>query len=117
MKVLGIYSGLPTSIAAALLEGFYERVLERVHEYALMMSPLKVVSLSILDLHLDFTCDSAEVSLDLIAFIRANATKRGFTGKFKAIVFHGPTETVVNVVLRTRGPADPNDSTETNTGL
>ena len=81
--------------------------------------PSKVVSLSILDLHLDFTCDSAEVSWDLIAFVRAmlDATKRGFTGKFKAIVFHGPTETVVNVALRIRGPADPNDSTETNTGL
>lgn len=117
MKVLRIYSGLPTSIAAALR--VFTSVCLNASTNTLKDEPSKVVSLSILDLHLDFTCDSAEVSWDLIAFVRAmlDATKRGFTGKFKAIVFHGPTETVVNVALRIRGPADPNDSTETNTGL
>ena len=44
----------------------------------------------------DFTCNSTDVSWDLIkAFVTAmlDATKRGFAGKFEAVVFHGPTET------------------------
>lgn len=118
MRLLRIDSGLPISIASALLEDFYERVLERVHGFAPTIRPLKAVSLCILDLHLDFMCDSAEVSWDfIIAFVRAmlDATKRGFTGKFQAVVFHGPTQTAVYVALRILGPADPNDSTDTDT--
>lgn len=114
MRFLRIDSGLPIFIASALLEDFYERVLERVHEFATKISPLKVVSLFVLDLYLDFECDSAEVSWDFIkAFVRAmlDATKRGFTGKFEAIVLHDPTQTVVNVALRILGPADRIDST------
>lgn len=120
MKFLHIDSGLPIAIASALLEDFYERVLDRVHHFATTIAPLKVVSLYVLDLHLDFACDSAEVSWDFImAFVTAmlDVTKRGFTGKFNAIMFHGPTETVVSVALRILGPADPNDSMETTTGL
>ena len=120
MRFLRFDSGLPIPIASALLEDFYARILERVHGFATTINPLKVVSLFVLDLHLDFTCDSAEVSWDFIkAFVTAmlRATKKGFVGKFTAAVFHGPTETVVNVALRILGPADPNDSTETTAGL
>lgn len=70
------------------------------------------MSLSVLDLYLDFTCDSAEVAWDFIkAFVTAmlDATQRGFAGKFKVFAFHGPTKTVVNVALQILGPAEPAD--------
>lgn len=120
MRFLRIDSGLPISIASALLEDFYQRVLEHVHKLAATVTPSKTVSLGILDLHLDFTCNSTDVSWDFIrAFVTAmlDATKRGFTGKFQAVVFHGPTETAVNVALRVLGPAKTNDSTDIITGL
>ncbi|KAL9064323.1 MAG: hypothetical protein Q9161_008957 [Pseudevernia consocians] len=88
MRFLRIDLGLPVSIASALLEDFYERVLERVHGYVTTIAPLKAVSIGILDLHLEFTCNSAEISWEFIkAFVTAmlNATKRGFTGNFKAL--------------------------------
>ena len=120
MNFLRIHSGLPISIVSALLEDFYQRVLENVHSFAATVTPSKAISLGILDLHLDFRCDSTEVSWDFIkAFLTAmlDATKRGFTGKFQAVVFHGPTETAVSVALRILGPADPNDSADTITGM
>lgn len=120
MKFLRIDSGLPIAIASALLEDFYQRVLDFVQIFAITTPPLKTISLFVLDLYLDFTCDSTEVSWDFVkAFATAMlaATKKGFTGKFQAIVFHGPTETVVNVALRVMGSPEPSDSTQTNTGL
>ena len=120
MRFLRIDSGLPVSIASALLEDFYERVLERVNGYVTTIAPLKAVSIGILDLRLEFTCNSAEISWEFIkAFVTAmlNATKRGFTGNFKAVVFHGSTETAVNVALRILGPTDRSESTDSNTGL
>ena len=120
MKFLRIDSGLPIAIASALLEDFYQRVLDVVQMFATTTPPLKGISLFVLDLYLDFTCDSTIVSWDFVkAFATAMlaATKRGFTGKFQAIVFHGPTETVVNVALRVMGSAEPSDSTQTNTRL
>ncbi|CAD6570769.1 MAG: hypothetical protein ASARMPRED_003922 [Alectoria sarmentosa] len=120
MKFLRIDSGLPIAIASALLEDFYQRVLDFVQIFTITTPPLKKLSLFVLDLYLDFTCDSTEVSWDFVkAFATAMlaATKKGFTGKFQAIVFHGPTETVVNVALRVMGSPEPSDSTQTNTGL
>ncbi|CAD6579417.1 MAG: hypothetical protein ASARMPREDX12_009161 [Alectoria sarmentosa] len=120
MKFLRIDSGIPIAIASALLEDFYQRVLDFVQIFTITTPPLKKLSLFVLDLYLDFTCDSTEVSWDFVkAFATAMlaATKKGFTGKFQAIVFHGPTETVVNVALRVMGSPEPSDSTQTNTGL
>ena len=119
MKFLRIDSGLPLSIASALLEDFYERVLAHVHQFAITVAPLRVVSVHVLDLYLEFWCDSGEVSWDFIeAFVTTmlDATRRGFTGKFEAVVFHDPTATAINVALQILRPAERSDSTETTTG-
>lgn len=119
IKFLSFDSGLPISIASTLLEDFYARVLERVHDFATTMNPLKTVSLVVHDLHLDFVCDSVEVSWDFIEeFINAmlRATRKGFVGKFTAVMFHVPTNAVVKVALRILGASETSGSTETTAG-
>ena len=119
MNFLRIDSGLPVSIASALLEDFYERVLAHIHQFTTTVASLRVVSVHVLDLYLEFSCLSDEVSWDFIeAFVATmlDATRRGFTGRFKAVVFHDPTATMINVALRILRPAERSDSTETTTG-
>ena len=114
MRFLRIESGLPIALASSLLEDFYERVINRLHEYIVMFPPLRIVSLNVLDLYLEFRCDSAELSWRFIhGFVAAmlDATRKGFTGGFEAIVFHESKDAVVSVALRGLGSGEQSGST------
>ncbi len=120
MKFLYVDSGLPVQIASALLADYYQRVYERVIECARTLEPMKAMSLKILDMRLDFQCETSVIHWDFVkSFMIAmiDATKRGFTGRFRALMYHGPTETMIVVGLRIISSQEAADSTENNAGL
>lgn len=112
-------AGLPVQVASALLEDYYQRVYLRVIQYARTLGPMKALSLTILDLQLDFQCETSVIQWDFIKlFVIAmiDATKRGFTGRFRAYMYHGPTETMIIVGLKIMGSQEPTESTENGGG-
>lgn len=104
--------GIAVEVAAALLQDFYENVLERLEPLVNPWDTMQTLSLKIHDLCLDFASDSPAISWDTVrSFVTCmlDATRRGFAGRFFAVLYHGPTQTTIRAGLRILTLQDDSD--------
>ncbi len=117
MRFLWADSGIPVQIASVLLEDFYLKVLERLDLYANPTDAMQALTLRIHDLHLVFDCDTRAISWGFVrSFVTGmlRFTRSGFTGKFLALLSHGPSGTLIKVGLWVITPQEPAESTGSN---
>ena len=103
MRFIWVESGFPTQVASGILQFFYQSLLELADQKFGHGDVMAFASLHVVNFYLDFQCDSSVLSWDFIRqfLIRMlNATERGFTGRFIAILLHGPSQSLVKVTFR-----------------
>ena len=117
MRFIWVESGIPTEVASAILRLFYQRLLELVDQKIEDGDIMRFASLHVVNLYLDFECDSPVISWDFIRgfLIRIlDATERGFTGRFLATLQHGPSQSLIRVAFRILAPQAPSENTGSN---